>query len=138
MRPPAVLARRNVDKTVTYSQARLGRARRGPRGRGAGRWGPRQRPSRGVGRSPTLSGRLPTSGARPSTRPLTSCAAGRFTPRRPTTIGRRTPRPSRLFLLRHVEGLSIEELAGVFQLEKNNVAVRIHRIRLRLQTEMER
>jgi len=43
-----------------------------------------------------------------------------------------------LFLLRHVEGLSIEELAGVFQLEKNNVAVRIHRIRLRLQTEMER
>lgn len=43
-----------------------------------------------------------------------------------------------LFLLRHVEGLSIEELAGVFQLEKNNVAVRLHRIRLRLQAEMER
>jgi RNA polymerase sigma-70 factor (ECF subfamily) len=43
-----------------------------------------------------------------------------------------------LFLLRHVEGLSIEELAGVFQLEKNNVAVRLHRIRLRLQTEMNR
>ena len=43
-----------------------------------------------------------------------------------------------LFLLRHVEGLSNEELAGVFQLEKNNVAVRLHRIRLRLQTEMER
>jgi len=43
-----------------------------------------------------------------------------------------------LFLLRHVEGLSIEELAGVFQLEKNNVAVRLHRIRLRLQDEMER
>ena len=43
-----------------------------------------------------------------------------------------------LFLLRHVEGLSIEELAGVFQLEKNNVAVRLHRIRLRLRTEMER
>ena len=43
-----------------------------------------------------------------------------------------------LFLLRHVEGLSIEELAGLFQLEKNNVAVRLHRIRLRLQTEMER
>ena len=43
-----------------------------------------------------------------------------------------------LFLLRHVEGLSIEELAGAFQLEKNNVAVRIHRIRLRLRTEMER
>ena len=43
-----------------------------------------------------------------------------------------------LFLLRHVEGLSIEELAGMFQLEKNNVTVRLHRIRHRLQTEMER
>jgi len=43
-----------------------------------------------------------------------------------------------LFLLRHVEGLSNEELAGMFQLEKNNVAVRLHRIRRRLQTEMER
>ena len=43
-----------------------------------------------------------------------------------------------LFLLRHVEGLSNEELAGMFQLQKNNVAVRLHRIRLRLQAEMER
>ena len=43
-----------------------------------------------------------------------------------------------LFLLRYVEGLSIEELAGMFQLEKNNVSVRLHRIRHRLQTEMER
>ena len=43
-----------------------------------------------------------------------------------------------LFLLRHVEGLSIEELAGMFQMEKNNVAVRLHRIRIRLQAEMER
>ncbi len=43
-----------------------------------------------------------------------------------------------LFLLRHVEGLSIEELAGLFLIEKNNVAVRLHRIRLRLQAEMER
>lgn len=43
-----------------------------------------------------------------------------------------------LFLLRHVEGLSNEELADVFQIEKNNVAVRLHRIRLRLQTEMHR
>ena len=43
-----------------------------------------------------------------------------------------------LFLLRHVEGLSNEELAGMFQLEKNNVAVRLHRIRRRLQAEMER
>ena len=43
-----------------------------------------------------------------------------------------------LFLLRHVEGLSNEELAGMFKLEKNNVAVRLHRIRHRLQAEMER
>ena len=43
-----------------------------------------------------------------------------------------------LFLLRFVEGLSNEELAGLFGLEKNNVAVRLHRIRLRLQVEMER
>ena len=43
-----------------------------------------------------------------------------------------------LFLLRHVEGLSIDELAGMFQIEKNNVAVRLHRIRHRLQAEMER
>lgn len=43
-----------------------------------------------------------------------------------------------LFLLRHVEGLSIEELAVTFQLEKNNVAVRLHRIRHRLQAELDR
>jgi RNA polymerase sigma-70 factor, ECF subfamily len=43
-----------------------------------------------------------------------------------------------LFLLRHVEGLSLEELTGLFQIEKNNVAVRLHRIRHRLQAEMER
>ena len=43
-----------------------------------------------------------------------------------------------LFLLRHVEGLSIEELAEMFDLEKNNVAVKLHRIRRRLQAEMER
>ncbi|MFB3853779.1 MAG: RNA polymerase sigma factor [Vicinamibacterales bacterium] len=43
-----------------------------------------------------------------------------------------------LFLLRHVEGLSIEELAAMFQLQKNNVAVRLHRIRQRLQAELER
>ncbi len=43
-----------------------------------------------------------------------------------------------LFLLRHVEGLSIEELAGTFKLEKNNVAVRLHRIRRRLQDELQR
>jgi RNA polymerase sigma-70 factor (ECF subfamily) len=43
-----------------------------------------------------------------------------------------------LFLLRHVEGLSIDELAGMFRIEKNNVTVRLHRIRQRLQAEMER
>ena len=43
-----------------------------------------------------------------------------------------------LFLLRYVEGLSIEELAAMFQLEKNNVSVRLHRIRHRLQEELAR
>jgi RNA polymerase sigma-70 factor (ECF subfamily) len=43
-----------------------------------------------------------------------------------------------LFLLRHVEGLSIEELARMFTIEKNNVAVKLHRIRHRLQVEMQR
>src|SRR5262245_61389388 len=43
-----------------------------------------------------------------------------------------------LFVLRYVEGLSNQELAELFQLEKNNVAVRLHRIRLRLQAEMQR
>ena len=43
-----------------------------------------------------------------------------------------------LFLLRYVEGLSNEELASLFQLEKNNVAVRLHRIRMRLQKELDR
>jgi RNA polymerase sigma-70 factor (ECF subfamily) len=43
-----------------------------------------------------------------------------------------------LFLLRYVEGLSNEELAATFELEKNNVAVRLHRIRQRLQAELER
>jgi RNA polymerase sigma-70 factor, ECF subfamily len=43
-----------------------------------------------------------------------------------------------LFLLRHLEGLSIEELAVLYQLEKNNVAVRLHRVRQRLKAEMER
>lgn len=43
-----------------------------------------------------------------------------------------------LFLLRYVEGLSLQELAGMFEMEKNNVTVRLHRIRQRLQAEMER
>jgi RNA polymerase sigma-70 factor (ECF subfamily) len=48
------------------------------------------------------------------------------------------PEDAALFLLRHVEGLSIDELAGMFGIEKNNVTVRLHRIRLRLRTEMNR
>jgi RNA polymerase sigma-70 factor, ECF subfamily len=43
-----------------------------------------------------------------------------------------------LFLLRHVEGLSIEELAAMFQIGRNHVSVRLHRIRIKLQAEMER
>ena len=43
-----------------------------------------------------------------------------------------------LFLLRYVEGLSNGELAAMFQIEKNNVAVRLHRIRQALQAQMER
>src|SRR5260221_13710119 len=43
-----------------------------------------------------------------------------------------------LFLLRHVEGLSNDELAELFGIEKGNVAVRLHRIRQRLQVELER
>jgi RNA polymerase sigma-70 factor (ECF subfamily) len=43
-----------------------------------------------------------------------------------------------LFLLRYVEGLSNQELADEFQLEKNNIAVRLHRIRERLKAEIER
>jgi RNA polymerase sigma-70 factor (ECF subfamily) len=43
-----------------------------------------------------------------------------------------------LFVLRFVEGLSNQELADLFHLQKNNVAVRLHRIKLRLQVEIER
>lgn len=48
------------------------------------------------------------------------------------------PGDAELFLLRYVEGLSNGELAEMFGLEKNNIAVRLHRIRQALQTEMER
>jgi len=43
-----------------------------------------------------------------------------------------------MFLLRYVEGFSNAELAEMFGLEKNNIAVRLHRIRQALQSEMER
>ncbi len=48
------------------------------------------------------------------------------------------PGDAAMFLLRYVEGLSNGELAEMFTLEKNNVAVRLHRIRQTLQVEMER
>jgi len=48
------------------------------------------------------------------------------------------PKDAELFLLRYVEGFSNGELAEIFQQEKNNVAVRLHRIRQALQKEMER
>ena len=43
-----------------------------------------------------------------------------------------------LFLLRHAEGLSLDELAGMFGVEKNTLSVKLHRIRHRLQAEMQR
>jgi RNA polymerase sigma-70 factor, ECF subfamily len=43
-----------------------------------------------------------------------------------------------MFLLRYVEGLSNGELAEMYGQEKNNIAVRLHRIRQALQIEMER
>ena len=43
-----------------------------------------------------------------------------------------------LFLMRYVEGFSNGELAEIFGQEKNNIAVRLHRIRQALQKEMER
>jgi len=48
------------------------------------------------------------------------------------------PKDSELFLLRYVEGFSNGELAELFRQEKNNIAVRLHRIRQLLQMEMER
>jgi RNA polymerase sigma-70 factor, ECF subfamily len=48
------------------------------------------------------------------------------------------PNDAVIFLLRYVDGLSNEELAHLFGLEKNNIAVRLHRIRQNLQVEIER
>ena len=48
------------------------------------------------------------------------------------------PTDAAMFLLRYVEGLSNGELAEMYGLEKNNIAVRLHRIRQTLQAEMER
>ena len=46
------------------------------------------------------------------------------------------PEDAELFLLRYVEGFSNGELADIFRQEKNNIAVRLHRIRQTLQMEM--
>jgi RNA polymerase sigma-70 factor, ECF subfamily len=48
------------------------------------------------------------------------------------------PNDASLFLLRYVEGFSNGELAEMLSQEKNNIAVRLHRIRQTLQAEMER
>jgi RNA polymerase sigma-70 factor (ECF subfamily) len=48
------------------------------------------------------------------------------------------PKDAELFLLRYVEGFSNGELADLFRQGKNNIAVRLHRIRQSLQTEIER
>jgi len=47
------------------------------------------------------------------------------------------PADALIFLLRYVEGMSNGELAEAFGQEKNNIAVRLHRIRQTLQVEME-
>jgi len=48
------------------------------------------------------------------------------------------PEDAALFFLRFVDGLSNGELAEMYGQEKNNIAVRLHRIRQSLQAEMER
>ena len=46
------------------------------------------------------------------------------------------PEDAELFILRYVEGFSNGELAVLFRQEKNNIAVRLHRIRHTLQIEL--
>ncbi len=48
------------------------------------------------------------------------------------------PSDAIMFLLRYVEGMTNGELAEMFGQDKNAIAVRLHRIRQNLQTEMER
>ncbi len=48
------------------------------------------------------------------------------------------PADAIMFLLRYLEGLSNGEIAEMYGQGKNNIAVRLHRIRQNLQTEMER
>ena len=53
-------------------------------------------------------------------------------------IAKLEPGDAELFLLRFIEGLSNGELAELFGQEKNHIAVRLHRIRQTLQTQLER
>ena len=53
-------------------------------------------------------------------------------------IAELAPEDAELFLLRFVEGFSNGELADLFGQEKNNIAVRLHRIRQTLQKAMNR
>jgi RNA polymerase sigma-70 factor, ECF subfamily len=53
-------------------------------------------------------------------------------------IANLAPNDALLFLLRFVEGFSNGELAEMFGQEKNNIAVRLYRIRQTLQAEMKR
>lgn len=48
------------------------------------------------------------------------------------------PGDAAMFLLRYVEGMTNGEIAEMFGQDKNSIAVRLHRIRHHLQTEMER
>ena len=48
------------------------------------------------------------------------------------------PEDAALFLLRFVDGVSNGELAEMYSQDKNSIAVRLHRIRQHLQTELER
>ena len=77
---------------------------------------------------------------RVTTKGRRSCRPAAIAPEGTASARRRLPgqRGREPFLLRHVEGLTIEELAGMLRMEKNNVAVKLHRIRRRLQAEMER
>jgi RNA polymerase sigma factor (sigma-70 family) len=48
------------------------------------------------------------------------------------------PRDAEMFTLRYVEGLSNGEIAEIFGVLKARVAMRLYKIRLALQAEMER
>jgi len=53
-------------------------------------------------------------------------------------IAKLDPQEGEMFILRHLEGLSYEELAEHFGVERGTVASRLHRIRQALQKEIEK